>query len=42
MKKLIILTLIAGFMNGCMVKRIFKGGIKGHGGGHNTPATMRR
>jgi len=41
MKKFIILILIAGLLNGCIVKRIFKGGVKGHGGGHNS-ATMRR
>ena len=42
MKKFIILILIAGLLNGCMLKRVFKGGVKGQGGGHNSPATMRR
>jgi len=42
MKKFIILMLIAGLLNGCMVKRIFNGGVKGQGGGHKNSATMRR
>ena len=42
MKQLIILILIASLMNGCMVKRIFKGDSKGHGGGHKSSTTMRR
>ena len=41
MKQLIILILIAGLLNGCMVKRILKGAGKGHGGG-NSSATMHR
>ncbi len=42
MKQLIILILIASLMNGCMVKHIFNGDSKGHGGGHQSPATMRQ
>ena len=42
MKKFIILILIAGLMNGCMIKRALKGGGKGHGGGQNNPSTMHR
>ena len=41
MKKFIILILIASFMNGCMIKRIFSGG-KGHSGGHKSQSTMSR
>ena len=40
MKQIILLILIAGLMNGCMLKRVLKGG-KGHGGGHS-PSSMHR
>ena len=43
MKQLIILILIASFMNGCMIKRIFNGASgKGHGGGHKSSTNIRR
>ncbi len=34
MKQIIILILIIGLMNGCMVKRVLKGGGKGHSSMH--------
>jgi len=40
MKKLIVLILISTLFNGCMVKRIFKGGHAGKSG-HNEHSRMR-
>jgi len=41
-KQIIMLILIASLLNGCMIKRIFKGGHKGQqGGGHKSTHIQR-